>query len=146
MNELIEKLKNNEKIFRYNTGDEQQIFEKVGRENCFCIDGIEYNPNQLKGVPFDQYKCYAIKPDYQPKPEYKDVPIKEEGRFLGIFQNDTDIKLAWHFVHLHCIPSMPNFVEFCVDNGEGMKICKISTESIPGHISSGKTVIARFRV
>ena len=141
MNELIEKLKDNDahRIFADMTDDERECMVKVGYKNCQVLTeymswrDISYPGGRLMGN-----SVYRIKSNYQPEPEYVDYPVAtfESGgeRWLGIFRGTVN---AW--THLHCLPSLPGFRGFLDANGGTLQITWIAER-----ISRGQKVIARF--
>lgn len=157
MNELIEKLKNNEahKIFADMTQEEQDCLIEAGPVNCeFLTDnqcgGLLWG---LIGTSFEFYPypqgIYRIKPDYQPEPEYDDKEIIKginhvsrcPLEFLGYYYED-DI-----FIPLHCLPSLPNFKCFWYKPNIGIKSIEFKDAgNIATLIEEEKQkVIARFR-
>jgi hypothetical protein len=138
MNELIEKLKHNLAKYEENTPEEQECFEKVGRQNCEYLNtkGKWYGAEPYPG--FSLKIRYRVKLDYQSEPEYVDYEIECQG-WLGIRAKQTEF--PYPFLHLHCIPSLPKFDHFWrEDDKVYMSICGVATQ-----ISEGKTVFARFR-
>lgn len=151
--EIIEKLKDKEYVraFGLMTPEEQEILRRVGWKNRLQL-ATNYNYEnkffyeewiddcdkiQNKGR---HHLTFAIKPDYQPEPEYVDLEIVALGGFLGIKSGNTDI-FPFPFTHLHCLPSLPTF-EFLHSPGETFKITfwQVATK-----INEGKKVYARFR-
>lgn len=120
----------------------QECYRKVGKENCLFYTGNDWE--QLKGVDFYN-ETYAIKPDYKPEPEFLDLEIIEQAGWLGVSRHD---KVSHQpFTYIHCLPSLPNFVEFYVI-AEDLRpdlIVEIGIDDVAQHIFEGKTVFARFR-
>jgi hypothetical protein len=141
---LIEKLKDKDYVraFGLMTLEEQKCFEKTGKENCLYYSG--YNGWRLiGGVKFYKEYTYAIKSDYQPEPEFVKIRIyKSNDDFLGIYKENAYIQLPHNFVHLHCIPSMPNFDHF---EREDKNSLKVAFEDISRLISENIIVYAVFR-
>ena len=137
MNELIEKLKDNDahRIFADMTPEEQACLKAMGQNlECLGSDMIWY---AKEGRLFDN-SVYRIKSNYQPQPEYMDYPVAtfESGgeRWLGIFRGTVN---AW--THLHCLPSLPGFRGFLDELNiwiEGDKVAEC--------IANGSKVIVRF--
>lgn len=157
MNELIEKLKKKGYVraFGLMTPEEQECFEKVGKKNCIYLLTNEENEDswmdgKYSHKVFKGDTTYAIKPDYQPEPEYVDLEIERcsdsEGIvWLGAWSeehikpSEKGMKLPYPFTHLHCLPSLPGFDGFEVDGNT------IPTEYVASNISVGCKVIAKFR-
>jgi len=147
---VIEKLKDKSYVRAFGLMEEtlpgsQECFRKVGIDNCLLY-GDGWN---LAGGEFIEYYTYAIKPDYQPEPEFVDLEIKvydgklvvEWGQHAPIYPSSG---ICPDFTVINCLPSLPNFhcfwhefqggkVEFYTDG----KVSKLRDE--------GKTVYARFR-
>jgi len=157
MNEIIEKLKDKNYVrpFGLMTPEEQECFRKVGIKSCETYNQA-YWQQAVGGCMFeyDQDCTYAIKPDYQPEPEYVDWEIvKGNDNFLGIHRRIfNDPPIPFSFTHLHCVPSLSGFNCFWHDEGPGIAgkgyMHKNSFWSI-GLVSpkkaEGKKVYARFR-
>ena len=124
MNEMIEKLKDKDYVraFGLMTPEEQECFEKVGKQNCLVYTNGGKWEDAAK-CPFSSGNTYAIKPDYQPEPEPVDLEITKcsdaKGVFwLGCWSEEhlkpfvDGVSLPHSFTHLHCLPSLPNFVCF----------------------------------
>ena len=155
MNELIEKLKdkNYVRAFGLMTPGEQKLLRKANTSNC-----LFYNPggNWLTircDMDFDRDRTYAIKPDYQPEPEYVDLEIEleeckdEHGelrRFLGVWNTPKSFFLPYQFTHLHCLPSLPNFDGIWF-RGENSQEVWIAFQETSSRVYEGMTVYARFR-
>ena len=153
MKELIEKLKDKTYVraFGLMSPEEQECFKKVKQKNCliFCTDCSWDETLDIEADYVNIY-TYAIKPDYQPEPEFVDLEITKctdsSGvNKLGCWLHDSGLELTG-FMHLHCLPSLPNFEGFWHDYDKKMGrryFCNI-TEAAP-KISEGKKVYARFR-
>ena len=142
MNELIEKLKKNEKPFGLLDPEEQKYLKKVGINNCriFFIQ----NEWSMAGGSFIAFYTYAIKPDYQPEPEFVDLEIRSDSTndWLGVPDCGGNYDwLPYHFTHLHCLPSLPNFVGFHYDEETTVRF-----EDVANLIDKKDTVFVRFRV
>ena len=151
MNELIEKLKDKKFVRAFGLMEEilpgsQECFKKVGKKNCigYLAEGwIDAAPYQYKR--FSQGTTYAIKLDYKPEPEYEyvDVEIVEfeqhSGKWLGV----PSEFLPYQFTHLHCLPSLPNFVGFWCNPDRNIPYLPFVL--IAKKVSEGKKVFARFR-
>ena len=156
MNELIKKLqdKNYVRAFGLMKPEEQECFRKA-KGNCLVYQGqTGILPLWTTGDGFNNTDTYAIKPDYQPEPEFVDIKIKENacsragyGKdvvWLGIFDRDCPFELPHFFTHLHCLSSMPRFREFWYQD----IVTRISFTDdgiVATHKDEGKTVYARFR-
>ncbi|HUX47306.1 MAG TPA: hypothetical protein VMV58_04770, partial [Desulfosporosinus sp.] len=112
MNEMIEKLKKNKIAFGLMSPEEQELLRKANTSNC-----LFYNPggNWLTircDMDFDRDRTYAIKPDYQPEPEYVDLEIFALDGWLMVQRDSNCEFLPYLQTHLHCLPSLPNFEGF----------------------------------
>lgn len=151
MNNLIEKLKDKTYVraFGLMSVDERRCFRVVGRTKCGCYVNNRWNFEDTgESNTFDDDCTYAIKPDYKPEPEYVDLEIKvhndEDIKWLGVYNNDAPSGLMpYFFTHLHCLPSLPNFERFYLED-KGVKWPTV-TEDIATRIDEGETVYARFR-
>ena len=152
MNKIIEKLKDMKHVraFYMMPLEEQEVLLKAGWENRIVLaaDGWRNDCDKIPG----RSRChltYAIKPDYQPEPEFVDLEIKvydgklvvEWGQHAPIYPSSG---ICPDFTVINCLPSLPNFhcfwhefqggkVEFYTDG----KVSKLRDE--------GKIVYARFR-
>ena len=139
MNELIERLKSNEKPFGLLSKEEQECFNEIGMKNCEIYRYSKWN--QAVHNIFHTDSTYRIKPDYQPEPEYDDLEIKEyefiyyPRKMLGI-----DLGNGESYI-LSKVPSMPNFECFL---GEDNKVIHCIA-NISYYINEGNKVIARLR-
>lgn len=139
---LIEKLKYKTYVraFGLMSPEEQECFEKVGKENCLyyaCKDAWD----QADSLELHDESTYVIKSDYQPEPEYVDLEIKTDMddhfiEWLGVYDDDSPFEMPHFFTHLHCLPSLPNFEGFWCNNGIPVSLV---------HVAAKKTVYARFR-
>ena len=151
--ELIEKLKIKYYVraFGLMLPEEQECFKKVGIKNCIIYGGMcgkqgaEWRDTtaELQGD-----FTYAIKPDYQPEPEFQDVEIIQQGNWLGITRPWAEdySRFPSDFNNLHCLPSLPNFEGFYMPDPvakDGHEYLFIGT--VARNIAKGKTVYARFR-
>ena len=88
-NELIKRLKdkNYVRAFGLMTPEEQECFRKIGKENCYIYtsEGTWACPYQSPG--FANKWTYAIKPDYQPEPEFVDL----ENTTRELARNNTSL-------------------------------------------------------
>jgi len=139
-NELIKRLKdkNYVRAFGLMLLEEQECFRKVGKENCLHFDCSWIVPTATHWFPAS---TYAIKPDYQPEPEYRDWVIiyHSVSGFLG-----CSMSRGW--MNLHELPSLPNFEGFYMPDPvvkDGHEYLFIGT--VARNIAKGKTVYARFR-
>ena len=155
MKDLIEKLKDKTYVraFGLMSPEEQEVLEKVGISNrlVLCHSGWDGDLFPIRGKQRIHY-TYAIKPDYQPEPEFVDLEIVrhaegtvEQTWWLGVWA-DKRAEIPNAFTHIHCLPSLPNFEGFWHDYDKKMGrryFCNI-TEAAP-KISEGHKVYARFR-
>ncbi len=148
MKELIEKLKdkNYVRAFGLMSKEEQEVYRKVGRYNCIFFNG-DNSTWENYGQVFFNGTTYAIKPDYQPEPEYVDLEIVEENGWLGIAAIGYENLVTYPFTHLHCLPSLPNFHCFWKDTGKGHNLSNeiYSITEISPLINKGIKVYARFK-
>ena len=146
MNELIERLKTNEKAWVFLTAEEQKCMREVNKTGA--IGNLKYDgewecfskPWALLGEGANE--IWRIKSNYQPQPEYVDYPVAtfESGgeRWLGIFRGTVN---AW--THLHCLPSLPGFRGFRKTNSHD-EIVAIHTEDVAPACDRKEKVVARF--
>jgi len=140
--ELITQLKNNPEhvIFGDMSQDIQQCLRDVGRENRECLeaDYIRVWWARDKSDYLLYNNIYRIKPDYQPKPEYVDLPVVSDmQKWLGV---KIPNRFPYPFVHLHCLPSLPYFVAFRTEHDKCVQLGDVATLLAGGH-----EVFARFR-
>src|SRR4030042_462632 len=150
MENLIEKLKHNEKPFGRLSPEEQECRRKVGTENCESYFMQKYAIGWKQTYAFCGEYAIRSQSDYQPKPEkpeYVDIKITREHDttgWLGIRFAETIPNIKYDFLPLHCIPSLSNFEMFYFldsDDEESEEFL----DSISRLIDSGKKVFARFR-
>jgi len=144
---LIEKLKDKTYVraFGLMSPEEQECFEKVGKENCLGFSEA-ISPWKDIGVgTFLKSMTYAIKPDYQPEPEFENIEVKRADcdgyDWLGIHDGGCSFSLPYAFTHLHCLPSLPNFECFYRKD----TCANVFADRVSRCISKGQTVYARFR-
>jgi len=70
MNELIEKLKDNELLFGRLDDKSKHVFRMVGKDNCVYYNGTEWD-ECYGGKNFGVTSLYRIKRKYQPEKESK---------------------------------------------------------------------------
>ena len=155
MNELIEKLKDNEahKIFADFPEIEQEILNKskpLGLVQCLN-DNLEWITAKHYNDSCFNIGIYRIDPAYQPEPEYVDLEIvkhtevsNEPFWWLGVWKNADGKRydfLPFEFTHLHCLPSLPGFVGFTEEDMLGCLVI----EKVASKISEGHKVFARFK-
>jgi hypothetical protein len=116
--ELIEKLKDKTYVraFGLMLPEEQKCFRDAGTKNCLFLSEPAKDFIQAPDdyVLFYFATTYAIKPDYQPEPEFEDIEIIKQGNWLGItrpWAGDYS-RFPHDFTHLYCLPSLPNFLGF----------------------------------
>ena len=142
MNKLIEKLKDKTYVraFGLVTPEEQECYGNVGRENCLVYyeSGWSSTPG-LHG--FSNLYTYAIKPKYQPEPEFVDLEIVQNtdraDKWLGVH---GALLASYDFVDLHCLPSLPKFVGFHYDKETTARL-----EDVANLMDLKETVYARLR-
>ena len=143
MNDLIEKLKDKNYVRAFGLLDpeERKCMEKVKKAHCLCFHGGQWGGPNNSNDCFNYQYTYAIKPDYQPEPEFVDLKIKiiNNGRNLGISTQDK-LNINYGVVYLYEVPSLPNFVAFRLESVPNIRISRVASA-----ISEGKTVFARFR-
>ena len=150
MNKLIKKLKdkNYVRVFGLMSPEEQECFRKANNDNAV----IMYVSTEGNKAEWHSGKCkfdcpdytYAIKPDYQPEPEFVDLEIRSDSTndWLGVPDCGGNYDwLPYHFTHLHCLPSLPNFVGFHYDEETTVRF-----EDVANLIDKKDTVFVRFRV
>ena len=152
MNELIEKLKKNKIAFGLMTPEEQECFRKVGAINCLFYN-YHGKWETLTADKANLMNCntYAIKPDYQPEPEFVDLEITKHAEgtlkqtwWLGVWA-DERVDLPHAFTHLHCLPSLPGFRYFWYINLAVGTEARIHFAHVAKKIDEGKTVYAKLR-
>jgi hypothetical protein len=152
MNDLINRLKVNEnphRIFADMSEEEQECLKKVGPLNCKFLT-CEYKTNS--NLNWNELGCsshflpvgiYRIKPDYQPEPEYVDLPIEEktdfDGQWLGV-RRIPGMNLPIAFTFLHMLPSLPGFVGFQTQADNCVRLSDVANLH-----AAGFKIIARFR-
>lgn len=136
MNELIEKLKKNEKPFGLLSEEEQECLEIVGKNNCLFYDSYgKWLCGEVSNY-FRKNSSYRIRPSYQPEPEYVDYEITlNADTWLGCF---VPGKInSW--VRLYKVSSVLNFEGFYSKHG------RHQVDSISQRINEGFDIYARFR-
>lgn len=141
MNELIEKLKdkNYVRAFGLMSEEEREVYWKVGKENCLIFTAFGWKQFNEE---ISWTSTYAIKPDYEPEPEYVDYEVTAGAdTWLG---SQT---LSGNWMRLHKLPSLPDFDGFYEevnDLKEGLKM-ELDIELAARKHYEGKKVFARFR-
>ena len=145
MNELIKRLqdKNYVRAFGLMSPEEQKCFEKVTKHNCLFYSDCRGWVNT--GGLFMNGSTYAIKPDYQPEPEYVDLEIEEHEGFLGVWRNRAQYFLPHRFTHLHCLPSLPNFEGFWYQETDIIEHKMIMLVNVATLVYEGHKVYPKFR-
>ena len=144
MNELIEKLKKNEKPFGLLAPEEQECLKKAGKKNCLFYGSSGWEPKEADET-FCVWQTYAINLDYQPVPKFVDVEIVIQEHtsdrtclyVLGCIYTDEYI-----FIPLYKLPSLPNFEYFWKNHCHEV----IYLDMVAKIIARGHKVYARFRV
>jgi len=118
MDNIIEKLKDKDYVraFGLLSPEEQKCLIKVGKANLIVYSHSLGWCNTIGG-DFLRTETYAIKPDYQPEPEYVNLEIEEfadgeNTKWLGVWNTPEAFFLPHQFTHLHCLPSLLNFQGF----------------------------------
>ena len=137
--ELIEKLKDKTYVraFGLMTPEERECLMKIGRANCEYYTNT-YNWTTIGNCDFSQSVTYAIKPDYQPEPEFVDLEIVNTLNLLGAWINSE-------FLPLHKLPSLPKFKEFWYYREFGHRVDFCCSGKVASLRDRGETVYARFR-
>jgi len=95
-NEMIEKLKKNEKPFGLLSLEEQECLKKVSIWNCLLYTGVNFF--QPAGTTFNPETTYCINPDYQPEPEpdpeFVDLEIVRDYQDFNKFWFTDDLDLT----------------------------------------------------
>ena len=145
MNELIEKLKdkNYVRAFGLMSPEEQGLYRKVKSQNCirFWIDRW----TQAEGSSFNPSLTYTIKPDYSPEPEFVDLEIVTNDKWLGVWKKTEAAKYAFlpfQFTPLNCLPGLPNFAGFWCGKPSDQTTY---LGNVAERICEVKKVYARFR-
>jgi len=148
--ELIEKLKIKYYVraFGLMLPEEQECFREVGKGNCLWYYSNSWSGNSMSDNCFSNHMTYAIRPKYQPEPEFVDLEIIQQGNWLGITRPWAEdySRFPSDFNNLHCLPSLPNFEGFYMPDPvakDGHEYLFIGT--VARNIAKGKTVYARFR-
>ena len=107
---MIEQLKHNKACFGELSTEEQEVFKKVGSENCLVRHQIIWRalPSDAK---FYHNFTYRIRSDYQPEPEYIDLEVIENFGWLGVESAELP-EPSCQFTHIQRLPSLPGFVCF----------------------------------
>ena len=156
--EIIEKLKDKTYVraFGLMEPEEQDCLKKAGKENCriYSCDGV-WILTQVTG-DWNRSYTYAIKPDYQPDPEFVDYLIEvcdgEDGdesdlkSFLGVKHKlDNNPILPREHTYLYALPSLPNFECFWYDDIDRGRELPVAYQDVANRIDKKDTVFARFR-
>lgn len=155
MDNLVEKLKdkNYVRAFGLMTPEERETYRNAGKINCLIYSGVLEWSKAVETSVFNEHRTYAIKPDYQPEPEYEDFEVVKQ---IGHFNNlactellgcEVNIKGQKYFVKISDLPSLPNFE--CFWNKIPSPIYSENAFCCLGLVNrmrnSGHTVYARFR-
>jgi hypothetical protein len=133
------------RAFGLMTLEEQECFKKVGAKNChkFFTDSGWDNCEHLE---YDAF-TYAIKPDYQPEPEFVDFRIEVVSGHLSITMAVDEENVQT--LYLHELPSLPGFECFW-DKEDDLNLpdspISLCIVCVAKRISEGHTVYARLRV
>jgi len=152
-NEMIEKLKKNEKPFGLLSLEEQECLRQVNKKKAVVV---YRGPGKWKSGSwmFDSPQLvYSINPDYQPEPEpdpeYVDLEIVRDYQdshdsWLGVWRKGHKF-LPYTFTHLHCLPSLPNFNKFWFTDDLTGKECKVLYSDVSNARDQDNKVFARLR-
>ena len=144
--EIIKRLKDKKfvRAFGLMLPEEQECFKEVGERNCLFYTNLNQWSGQEHG--FANSVTYAIRPNYQPEPEFQDVEITRQGNWLGITRPWAEdySRFPSDFNNLHCLPSLPNFEFFFYWKETGIR--EIFFDDVATRIRKDKEkVYARFR-
>ena len=141
MNELIEKLKdkNYVRAFGLMKPEEQKCLEEAnGKNGVIVLLNSGWEPGNMA---FDcPHLTYAIKPDYQPEPEFVDLEIHEteDSRYAELRSLQADYK--GYSLDIADLVSLPDFVGFHYDEETA-----VGLEDVANLMDKKDTVYARFR-
>ena len=149
-NELIKRLKdkNYVRAFGLMSPEEQACFREVGEDSClYYSSGI---PDWQIPAGFANGTTYAIKPDYQPEPEFVDLEIEVQPSNIGKYVYDRLGCTLYpetrdDFVTIDCLPSLPNFKEFWYYREFGHRVDFCCYGKVAPLRDRGETVFARLR-
>lgn len=161
---LIEQLKDPKQaqpygLYRTHCPEKAEVLKKAGwknrlvlEEGCFTPDYDNIGPADARSNLHRNQFTFILKPDYKPEPEYvdKEIYIKKEAHveWLGIYKTNYRQDVLPHtFTHLHCLSSLPGFVCFWLDEGDGYHDGNsyVGPARIAGLIEEGRKIYARFR-
>lgn len=134
MNELIKKLKKNEKMWSRLSKKERECFIKVGKENCVFWDSVtsKWMDDDSLYTGFWNDLIYRIKENYQPKPTINKYTVVEDGEWLKVRIGNSP-----HLWSIEDVIGHKDFSHFELDNGHGVVM-----ECISGCMRKGRTVYA----
>ena len=152
---IIEKLKDNKIAWMFLSKEEQECLKQANEKGA--VENLNYtgewdSPEKIwTCLSNGMNHIWRIKPDYQPEPEYADVEIKEEEGWLGIKKEDWPKGLRLpvyygtrYFLHLYCLPSLPNFERFYYHADFG-KTPSVGLVQVAAKMDQKHIVYARFR-
>jgi len=150
--EMIEKLKDKDiaQAFGLLELREQEVMFKVGWKNRIVLTANGWRDDSDKIANRERsHLTFAIKPDYQPEPEFVDLEIVRDCRdstdsWLGVWRKGHQF-LPHAFTHLHCLPSLPNFNKFWFTDDLTGKECKVLYSDVSNARDQGNKVFTRFR-
>ena len=131
MNEMIEKLKDKDYVraFGRMKPEEQECFKKVGAINCLFYNYHgKWEVLTEDKANFMNCNTYAIKPEYQPEPEFVDLEIVEikdtnDINWLVVVKKDGRHGfLPYILTHLHCLSSLPGFAGFYLKDSKEVQV------------------------
>jgi hypothetical protein len=156
---IIEKLKDKKRVraFGLMSPEEQECYWRVGSQNCLKYNGVGGSGTgwieiQEEVSFYYDNQTYAIKPDYQPEPEFEDyeiklhlAPVYNTTRVVEMLCVRIDERTAYQ---LHELPSLPNFEGFW-DKEDDLNLpnspIHLCIVCVSKRINEGKTVYARLR-
>ncbi len=149
MQEIITKLKDKTQVKAFGLMEpvEREVYEKVGKENLLFYTNYDNWIEPMGGYGhFKGTVTYAIKPDYQPEPEFVDLEIRQAEDFLGIEAGRVEgVLINVDFTRLSYLVDDPNFQCFWSGESFAMREAFWVTGTVASIKANGKKVWARFR-
>jgi len=133
---IIERLKDKDYVraFGLMSEEEQQTYYQAKTENCLRFSG-SVTGKWVQASIFCIESTFAIKPDYQPQPEYVDLEIKEYEDALGVWEDEEGMTT---FTYLQGLPALQSFGGFWDENGK-----EVDYECISRRFRNGQRTIAK---
>jgi len=112
MNEMIEKMKNNEKPFGLLVPEEQEFMKSLPSQTCEYYTGGRWN--RLSDPSFGKPITYRISQDYKPELEIERVAVdmSDENGGIGFSYQE------WCWCFIEEAAHHPNFIEYEYEDGE----------------------------